>query len=204
MVLGQSLPPRMGHKTAATQLRWPCKTIKHPKTTSPFPAGAIRGGAQSHLGDKVCPGGCRQLSVESQDRKEMGNQLFALQPACRNQQQCYLRADLENQEVLPGSLLPQSLTMLWWDTKEPLPFSPPGSWPSTLPQAGTEATLHPGSAPSPYGTLRPFSYPHPQNGGDFCFSRRSTAKQMPVCFSARLDLQHRSPRKDICATPSEM
>lgn len=62
----------------------------------------------------------------------------------------------------------------------------------------------PGVSIQPCSTLQPFSYAHPQNRGDSCFSRRSTAKHMPLCFSARLDVQRRSARKDICATQSEM
>jgi len=134
----------------------------------------------------------------------MENQLFALQPARGKQQQHYPRADVATQEVPPSFLLPQPPTELLQDTEESLPISPRGSSMSTLPQAGPGATPHVGSASSPCGTLHPRSCPHPQNRGEFCFGRRSAAKHMLVCISAQLDLQHRSPQKDICVTQSEI
>lgn len=72
----------------------------------------------------------------------------------------------------------------------------PTSFLPTHPSPGwTRSNITPGVSIQPLPTLHPSS--SSPNGGDFCFSRRRTAKHVPIRFSPRLDLWHRSPRKDV-------
>lgn len=131
----------------------------------------------------------------------MGNQLLASQPACVNEQQCYPKAGLANQEVLPASLKPSPESLCFPSPspscskilRSPFPSLHQVFLHPPCPKLDHEQHQHQGSALSPAGTPHPFFYPVPKPG-DFSFSR-SPAKHMSVCFSTQLICSRRIPEK---------
>lgn len=124
---------------------------------------------------------------------------------------------------LPAGIDSNATQKLVWETKRPfLTLCFPSPWPS---YGGTPTSPFPslhqvppdpphprldeekhhtwGQHPAPAASSGLSPTPIPKTD-DFCFSRRRAAKDMPACFCTWLDLQHRSTRRDICATQNEM